>query len=212
MRCTECSPAIREKLLTNCNDCGEEWIREDYEMSLVGNNVIALFPNIQSRSTGKIVRDEVERSPLVIEGFDYKLGTKYIVMNKQYTGNLKPIANLLPWRKKVTGVTPGMKNRWVNSKKDEEKDEQWCYPKATPTDTQKRQIVSRVAEIGTRFLFQNFTYKFGGEMFQQMSGGPIGARITMCAARLVMQSWARSYSAVLLRSGLRLPYHAGFRG
>ena len=131
-------------------------------------------------------------------------------MNKEYTGDLKPISKFLPWRRKVKGVTPGMKNRWVNSKKDEEKESQWCYPKAKPNETQKRQIVSRCTEIGTRFLFQNFMYRFGGETFIQMRGGPIGARVTMCAARLVMQSWSRQYSSILLRSRLRIPYHTGY--
>ena len=60
-------------------------------------------------------------------------------------------------------------------------------------------------EIGTRFLFQNFTYKFGGNTYLHMSGGPIGARFTMAGSRQVMHSWARQYSGVLLRSGLRLP-------
>ena len=43
-----------------------------------------------------------------------------------------------------------------------------------------------------------------------MSGGPIEARITMVAARLVMHSWSRRYSGILLRAGLRLPYHGGY--
>ena len=94
-------------------------MEEDYEICLVGNDVIALFLNIQSKSTGKIVCEEVEISPLLIEGFNYKLGTQYIAMNKEYTGDLAPIANLLPWRAKNMGVAPGMKCTFVNSKKDE---------------------------------------------------------------------------------------------
>ena len=137
MRCTACGPIIKKKLESCCIGCGDEWVKEDFEMSLVGNDVIALFPNIQSKSTGKIIRDEVERSPMVIEGFNYKLGVTYIAMNKEYTGDLKPMEKFLPWRKKVKGVTPGMKNRWVNRKKDEAKDSQWCYPKAKPNETQK---------------------------------------------------------------------------
>ena len=58
---------------------------EGADMSLVGNNMLSLFPNIQSKTTGKIVREESERSPLVIKGFNYKLDLKYIAMNKEYT-------------------------------------------------------------------------------------------------------------------------------
>ena len=37
------------------------------------------------------------------------------------------------------------------------------------------------------FFFNHFTYTFGGEIYLQTSGGPIGARLTMVVARLVMQ-------------------------
>ena len=51
-------------------------------------------------------------------------------------------------------------------------------------------IIARCCEIGVRTVFENFTYKFGGKFYKQMEGGPIGARLTMCAARLVMMQWA----------------------
>ena len=51
-------------------------------------------------------------------------------------------------------------------------------------------LVARVCEIGVRTIFQNFIYSFGGHNFIQMLGGPIGARVTMAAAKLVMQDWA----------------------
>ena len=87
MRCTDCEPKIVKKMQTECEGCGGEWVEEDYEISLVGNDVKALFPNIKSATTGKIIRKEVERSPLEIVGFDYKYGLRYIAMNKKYTGN-----------------------------------------------------------------------------------------------------------------------------
>ena len=52
-------------------------------------------------------------------------------------------------------------------------------------------LLCRMAEIGVRVLWTNFCYEFGGEYFLQMSGGPIGARVTMAARRLVMQEGYR---------------------
>ena len=124
-------------------------------------------------------------------------------MNKKYTGDLGPISHLLPWKKKTPGVAAGMKSKFMNSKKEEE-EKQWCYPRAEPTRKERKMIVARVAEIGTRVIFENFTYQFGEDIFVQMSGGPIGAGVTMAAARIVMQHWSRSYRDILLRSGLRL--------
>ena len=46
-----------------------------------------------------------------------------------------------------------------------------------------------MVEIGIRALFTNFCYTFGGKIFLQQAGGPIGARITMACSRLRMQDW-----------------------
>ena len=55
---------IEKKMMTEFGGCGGEWVKEDYEISLLGCDVKALFPNITSAATGKIVREEVERSPM----------------------------------------------------------------------------------------------------------------------------------------------------
>ena len=59
-------------------------------------------------------------------------------------------------------------------------------------------------------IFQNFVYQFGGKAYHQQEGGPIGARVTMCASRMVMQHWARGYEAILLKAGLRIPLLGGY--
>ena len=59
-------------------------------------------------------------------------------------------------------------------------------------------------------IFDNFCYQFEAKLYQQQSGGPIGARVTMCAARMVMQHWARGYSSILLHAGLKLPLLSGY--
>ena len=59
-------------------------------------------------------------------------------------------------------------------------------------------------------IFENFCYQFGGKAYHQQQGGPIGARVTMCASRMVMQHWAREYTGILLQAGLRLPLMTGY--
>ena len=60
----------------------------------------------------------------------------------------------------------------------------WVFPDKSPTRRQKRIMVAVMAELGVKTLFDNFCYKFAGHSYLQMSGGPIGARVTMAAARL----------------------------
>ena len=138
-----------------------------------------------------------------------RLGLKYIAMNEEYTSDLDPIRMLLPVRMTKPGVRPTMKSKWVNNK-EILPDEDWVYPEITPTSKQRRQVIGHVAEIGTRVIFENFCYQFGGTAYHQQEGGPIGARVTMCAARMVMQHWARGYTNILLKAGLRIPLMSGY--
>ena len=89
-------------------------------------------------------------------------------------------------------------------------DDDWIYPQRKPTEKQERQIIGRVAKIGTRVVFENFVYRFGGEAYHQQHGGPIGACITMCAAKMLMQNWAEKYHGILIRAGLRIPLLTGY--
>ena len=150
-----------EYLISECVECGTGWVREDYTLTVIGNDVIALFPSLDSANTGRIVREEVQTSTIKVEGFNARLGVRYVAMNREYTGDLEEIEHLLPYRVTKPGVKPGMKCKWVNNKEILD-DEDWIYPKRKPTEKEERLIMGRVAEIGTRVLFENFVYRFGG--------------------------------------------------
>ena len=94
MRCTKYCQRIRNKLLTDCPDCGVEWVKDDYELCLVGNEMVALFPSLNSKRSGEIVREETEMFEIKIPNFNYKLGSRYIKVNEQYSGNLATLASV----------------------------------------------------------------------------------------------------------------------
>ena len=196
------TPETKEKLKEDCYECGPGIHDEDKETYLIGSDVVALFPSIKSMSTGLIVRKRVEKSNLKFPGFKYRQGARYIVMNEKYTGDLLGLRSVLPRRRKRQGSTPSMTGKAVNDRSEEDDGEhQWVYPAREPTDKQKKMIISRCCEIGVRMVFENFTYKFGGQTYKQMEGRPIGARLTMCAARLVMMEWAEIYNNILAAGG-----------
>ena len=201
---------MREKMKEDCEECGQGLYEEDRQMCLIGNDVVALFPSIKSQNTGRIVRKRIEKSPLKFEGFEYRHGARYIVMNRKYTGDLKELWGVLPYRRKVNGVAPGMTGKAINDRKEDDPSYQWIFPKREPTDRQKRLIIARVAEIGVRVVFENFTYRFGGDTYKQREGGPIGARVTMAAARLVMQEWGETYLKIMQDSGIDPELLAGY--
>ena len=68
-------------------------------------------------------------------------------MNRKYTSDLQELWGVLPYRKKVNGVTPGMSNKNVNKTNETEDDiiSQWVFPKREPTDHQIRLIAGRVS-------------------------------------------------------------------
>ena len=190
-------------------DRGESLTKEDEELFVIANDVVALFPSMSSERTGKVVRELVEESELKFEGMDYMEIARYIAVEKDKTGDLEEIECLLPTRKFKRGVTPGIKNPECSGK-DKNTQIVWVFPDKSPTDRQKKVLVSRMAEIGVRTLFENFCYKFAGHSYIQLSGGPIGARVTMAAARLVMHHWSVQYRQILEKSGLAVKMFGGY--
>ena len=55
-------------------------------------------------------------------------------------------------------------------------------------------------ELAVVFFFNHCCYTFAGDDYRQTSGGPIGARLTMAVARLVMQSWKDKFYEILDKS------------
>ena len=181
--------------LLKINDCME--CREDEQIAVVRSDVIALFPSLQERNTGKIVAEEMRVSEMKLEGLNYQQIALYVRMNRDLTGDLKNLWRVLPWRRKTGGVEPGMKNSNVNSKKEQAVKTQWVFPDTEPTEIEKRELVARMSEIGVRAIGRNFVYSFGGKNYLQTEGGPIGARITMAASRIVMFDWSQKFRIIL---------------
>jgi hypothetical protein len=96
---------------------------------------------------------------------------------------------------------PGMKAKDLNSKKGNV-ETQWNFPRTQPSPEQIREIQARCVEIATRFIFQNFCNK--------SSGGPIGARVTMAAAQLVMSDWGEKWRIILEKAAVKVPQLDGY--
>ena len=175
-------------------------------LSLVGSDVIALFPSITADNTGKIIREQIIRSEIKLEGFDTEKARAYIVINKDEITNIEDLENILPIRKSNHGTSPTMAS--ITSKWNPT--DQWVFPPKIPTQEQERKIAAVVAEIALKALFNNFTYKFGGKNYHQQSGGPIGVRATMAASNLVMEDWAVKYENILVASGIVVKLMAGY--
>ena len=160
----------------------------------------ALFPSMMAARTAEIVRKRIMGSKIKLDGFDWRVGLVYIQMNRKLTPNIGRFWRILPQRRKVVGVTPGMSSRGM-SVKDCSIEDQWVFK---TKEDQLREVVGRCVEIAIKIVFENFMYNFGGKTRLQSEGGPIGARLTMACSRIVMQEWGEGYIRILKEAGLMI--------
>ena len=63
-------------------------------------------------------------------------------------------------------------------------------------------VVATVVKIACEHLFKNHLYEFGGKIFRQKMGGPIGLRATCAIARLVMCIWDKLWTEKIAKMGI----------
>ena len=175
-------------------------------ISLVGSDVVALYPSIKAENTARIVEKMIRKSEIKFEGFDTKKARAYLRINENDIEDIKNIEHLLPSRISKNGITPTMAS--ITSKWNPET--QWKFPDKELSDEETRLIVGAVVAIALKVLFRNFTYKFGGKFYHQQSGGPIGVRATGAASTLVMEDWADMYKDILERAKVEVLMMAGY--
>ena len=170
---------------------------------LVGSDVVSLFPSLTAKNTAKAVRAQAEKSSIRWLNVDHRWLCMYIHQNRGLATDIAKVEKFLPIRKKgKRGPEPGMSSkeclrRYLLEDYDDGDSSSWIWPTAVPTEADTKLLMAIMLEIAIQFFFENFLYTFGGESFLQSSGGPIGARITMCIARLVMQEWWEKFNGKL---------------
>ena len=131
------------------------------KLYLIGADVIALFPNMTSARTGKIVRDEVISSPVDFENLNCREMARYAVVCQKMTSGVEEVRRLLPRRSKegakVESIT--MKNKEIQGMEADTEIE-WTFPTATPTNAERRILFGITCEIGVRVLWDNFIYSW----------------------------------------------------
>ena len=141
----------------------------------------------------------MEKSTIIWEETDVMWLALYVHLNETLCSNLNEIKHLLPKRRRGRrGPEAGMGSEECRERELRDSDDSnWEWPRKYFTEREKRQLIGAALEIATVFFFRNFTYSFGGRLFVKGSGGPIGARLTMCVARLVMQEWRDAFEKLL---------------
>ena len=169
---------------------------------MLGSDVEALFPSLSAKRTARIVREQVIKSNIIWENIDSQWLCLYIHLNRESSADISEIAHLLPRRTPGRrGKEAGMGSLEAKRREIRESGEgNWVWPDTIPTIREIKIMIGIALEIAVKLVFTNFVYTFGGESFLQGFGGPIGARLTMCASRLVMQDWHENFTMRLKQS------------
>ena len=108
------------------------------------------------------------------------------------------LQGILPRRLGKRGSKPSILTADVD-----EKLERWWYP-VTPgklTEIQKRQVMASVIQQMVKVTFSTHFYEWEGQIFKQISGGPIGLRATGPVSRILMDYWVSEIRKLEDRSG-----------
>ena len=197
-------PLDRDKVWDSSEVLAEDV--QDYQtrMVLMGFDVESLYPNLDIDIVGDRVKEAVMKSDIKWEGINYLEAVRYIALNwtesRCRSSNLRKV---LPWRRKNNGTRPGV--RGVGPKGPMVGDtEQWVFPKVILTPEIKLEIIGTALSIAISALFHHHYYSFGGRMFKQRRGGPIGLRGTCAIARLIMQIFDVKWEDRLGELGLKI--------
>ena len=77
-------------------------------------------------------------------------------------------------------------------------------PEISITSVELKKLIAVSLYLGIKESFTNYIYTFGGQNYKQMSGGPIGSRLTMACARVIMVRWGRKFKGALEGSGIKM--------
>ena len=190
-----------EDLLSRVNDYNEKYAEKANDAVLTGCDAVQLFPSLKAAESGKAVREAtikiMKKTGFIVDGLDYREMRKYIRMNlSDQEISERRLMRVIPVRKFQRGRMPGMTGSEA-LKKVEEDEDKFIYTDIELTRDEEINLFATSLEIAVKFMFTHHVYSFGGVNYLQTDSGPIGLRITMAVARLVMGEFGERMREIL---------------
>ena len=85
----------------------------------------------------------------------------------------------------------------------------WDFTQVELDDYNKREIIARVTQLTVLILMITHLYSFGGKLFRQKSGAPIGLRASACLAKMLMSEWDTLWARI--QTYFKLKIHLLYR-
>ena len=187
----------------------KELTKAQVEAVLTASDAEALYPSLDAYECAKVVREEVAKMDFNMDGFNWKEMARYLAMTSEgWQWRQWCVRDLIPWRRYSKGPSPGITGSGPLGK-DIEDENKWIFPDRDPGPVQLRLLLAACLGIAVETIFRLHTYRFGGSLWEQVSGGPIGLRVTAVVAKIRMIRWMRELKDTLTTNGVD-PMLAGF--
>ena len=122
------------------------------------------------------------------EGIYHLLPRKKSTRGRRSTINSKELSGPIP-REVARESQFGKKLDEDEFLGEENVSSKWDSYKGYYTARDKKLLVAKCIQSGIEISFKNHIYWYHGELFKQIRGGAIGARLTGVVARIVMDKW-----------------------
>ena len=170
---------------------------------LVAADAMALYPSLDRHECARVVREEVIKSEVVVEGTNWREMARYLAITSDpWEWSKWGVRPFIPTKIHNVGPDPGITGKEALGASLGSN--QWSFPNLTPTKHQERLLLAACLGVGVRETFALHTYTFGGQYFLQLAGGPIGLRLTCVVAKFRMINWMRELVTLLEKAGLRV--------
>ena len=124
---------------------GEKWDWRD-KWTLIGTDVVSLFPSLSAVNTARAIRSQALKSDIVWENIDSKWLRLYIHLNRHMSTDVSSVQHLLPRKRKgKRGPEPGMScseclGRQLEAVYENGDLSSWTWPSIEPTNLRLKSL------------------------------------------------------------------------
>ena len=182
--------------LEKANETVREWKEKGEGIDLVigSMDVEALYPSLQIERTAVAMGQMMEETSVEYKNIDFDTATRFIASNASEADIWKwGMGKYIPRRRHKQGSRPGpttaelgVKRKYDSLGEEIVGESKWVVKRKILTEKEKRKVLGKIVEIGTRLVFRNHVYQWGGRFYIQKEGGSIGLRLTGVAAKLTL--------------------------
>ena len=165
-----CEVISTEDLISKVDDLNKRILDCDIDSDkiMVGSlDVKALYSSIDTKKASRICKERITKSPLTVEGIDYKWAGIYlaITMTPLEKAEAK-VQGILPRRTFKGGTPPSVKT--------DQQENKWWFPKPVTllTQQEKKNVLGCIAQQLVKLVFSTHFYLWDNKIFHQHGGCP----------------------------------------